>query len=38
MTDADEKNDGDVYNLQGQRVVTPTKGLFIRNNKKVIIK
>ena len=38
MTDADVQNEGDVYNLQGQRVTTPTKGLYIRNNKKVIIK
>ena len=27
-----------IYNLQGQQVTTPTKGLYIRNNKKVIIK
>ena len=26
------------YNLQGQRVAAPTKGLYIKNNKKVIIK
>lgn len=26
------------YNLQGQRVVTPDKGLYIRNGKKIIIK
>ena len=28
----------DIYNLNGQRVTAPTKGLYIRNNKKVIIK
>ena len=28
----------DTYNLNGQRVATPTKGLYIRNNKKVVIK
>jgi hypothetical protein len=28
----------DYYNLQGQRVKTPTKGMYIHNNKKVIIK
>ena len=28
----------DIYNLNGQRVAAPTKGLYIRNNKKVIIK
>ena len=28
----------DFYNLNGQRVTAPTKGLYIRNNKKVIIK
>lgn len=30
--------DGAVYNLNGQRVTTPTKGLYIINGKKVIIK
>lgn len=29
---------GEVYNLQGQRVDAPTKGLYIVNGKKVIIK
>ncbi len=28
----------DIYNLNGQRVTAPTKGLYIHNNKKVIIK
>ena len=27
-----------IYNLNGQRVTAPTKGLYIRNNKKIIIK
>ena len=26
------------YNLKGQRVAAPTKGMYIINNKKVIIK
>jgi hypothetical protein len=29
---------GEVYNLQGQRVHAPTKGLYIVNGKKVIVK
>lgn len=29
---------GSVYNLNGQRVVTPKKGLYIRNGKKVVVK
>lgn len=29
---------GEYYNLQGQRVDVPTKGLYIHNGKKVIIK
>ena len=33
-----EINDGVYYNLQGQRVDNPTKGLYIVNGKKVIIK
>ena len=28
----------EVYNLNGQRVAQPTKGLYIVNGKKVIIK
>ena len=31
-------NNGEVYNLAGQRVSTPKKGLYIVNGKKVIIK
>ena len=27
-----------IYNLQGQQVTAPVKGLYIKNNKKVIIK
>ena len=38
MTDADEKSDGVIYNLQGQHVTSPVKGIYIRNNKKVVIK
>jgi hypothetical protein len=30
--------DGVYYNLQGQRVDNPTKGLYIVNGRKVIIK
>ncbi len=29
---------GTYYNLKGQRVEKPTKGLYIRNNKKVVMK
>ena len=36
-TDADTK-DAAVYDLQGRRVMQPTKGLFIVNGKKVVIK
>ena len=32
------KADGNVYNMAGQRVAAPKKGLFIMNGKKVIIK
>lgn len=35
----DERNlDGTIYNLRGQRVENPTKGLYIINGKKVVIK
>ena len=30
--------DGKWYNLQGQEVAVPTKGLFIKNGKKFVIK
>jgi hypothetical protein len=32
------KEDGAYYTLQGQRVVNPGKGLYIKNGKKVLIK
>ncbi|MBR5749210.1 MAG: InlB B-repeat-containing protein [Prevotella sp.] len=35
---ADNDTTDEIYNLNGQRVAAPTKGLYIRNNKKVIIK
>ena len=31
-------NNGEVYNLNGQRVAQPTKGLYIVNGRKVVIK
>lgn len=33
----DMKKDGDFYNLSGQKVAKPTKGLYIVNGKKVIM-
>lgn len=30
--------DGIIYNLSGQRVTTPTRGIYIKNGKKYIIK
>ena len=33
-----DKEDGVFYNLQGQRVDNPTKGLYIVNGKKVVMK
>jgi hypothetical protein len=32
------KNDGNIYDLQGRRVTKPTKGLFVVNGKKVVVK
>ena len=34
----DTNNSGEYYNLAGQRVANPTKGLYIVNGKKVVIK
>ena len=33
-----EEVKGEVYNLAGQRVANPTKGLYIVNGRKVVIK
>ena len=33
-----EKVNGEVYNLNGQRVSNPTKGLYIVNGKKILVK
>lgn len=39
MTENDnQKVDGTYYNLSGQKVLNPTKGLFIKNGKKYVIK
>lgn len=35
---AAEKSNGEVYNLNGQRVNAPQKGLYIVNGKKVVVK
>lgn len=35
---SDVKSNGDYYDLQGRRVSTPTRGLYIVNGKKVVIK
>ncbi len=37
-TVATGEDTGAYYNMQGQRVTTPTKGMYIHNNKKIIIK
>ena len=33
-----DKEDGKIYNLQGQEVVAPAKGIYIMNGKKVLVK
>lgn len=38
VTNNAQTTTGGVYNLQGQRVSLPTKGLFIVNGKKVVVK
>ena len=35
---ANDAQNGEVYNLNGQRIAQPTKGLYIVNGKKIIIK
>ena len=36
--DASVKENGEFFNLAGQRVAQPTKGLYIVNGKKVVVK
>ena len=36
--DKTKNHEGTIYNLAGQRVTNPTKGIYIRNGKKVVIK
>ena len=35
---ATNTNEGDIYNLQGVKVTNPTKGVYVRNGKKFVIK
>ena len=34
---SDQKNSGEIYNLNGQRVINPSHGIYIKNGKKVIL-
>ena len=36
--DADDDSSDEYYNLQGQRVDTPAKGVFIKGGKKILVK
>ena len=38
VSEVKDVNDNNVYNLNGQRVAQPTKGLYIVNGRKVVIK
>lgn len=38
VTNTNITNDTNIYDLQGRRVDTPTRGLYIVNGKKVVIK
>jgi hypothetical protein len=33
-----DASDGDWYTTQGQKVATPTRGVYIRNGKKVVVR
>ena len=33
-----QRADGIIYNLSGQRVVTPAKGIYIKDGRKFIVK
>lgn len=36
--EAGEESEGEVYDLQGRRIAKPTRGLFIQNGVKVLIR
>ena len=38
LIDGDEQNAGNIYDIQGRKVETATKGIYIVNGKKVVIK
>jgi hypothetical protein len=39
LIDGDEQNaNGSIYDIQGRKVENPTKGIYIVNGKKVVIK
>lgn len=38
IKDGNERMDNEFYNLNGQRVASPSKGLYILNGKKIIVK
>jgi hypothetical protein len=37
-TPAISEGEGDMYDMQGHKVKTPQRGIYIKNKKKVIIK
>lgn len=36
-SDATMQGDAPCYNLSGQRVLTPTKGVYVKNGKKIVV-
>ena len=34
----DASDDGDWYTMQGQKVTTPTRGIYIRNGRKIVVR
>ena len=38
LSETDKKTNSTFYDLQGRQVVLPTKGIYIRNGKKIIVK
>jgi hypothetical protein len=38
LIDGDEQNAGNIYDIQGRKVENPTKGIYIVNGKKVVVK
>jgi hypothetical protein len=38
LVNGDEQNAGNIYDIQGRKIEAPSKGIYIVNGKKVVLK